>query len=104
MFCGSTKRLLCIYGYLRISPRNILFNNNILSNTNKIAIVSVAIIASLAVILGSIVQDNTTKAAELDANCKEKLEGNGYAIIQEQNQIREIMESRDSKGNPDLIC
>ena len=29
---------------------------------------------------------------------------NGYAIIQEQNEIREFMESKGSKGNPDLIA
>jgi hypothetical protein len=45
-----------------------------------------------------------TEHGILLTNCKEKLEGNGYAIIQEQNEIREFMESKGSKGNPDLIA
>jgi hypothetical protein len=35
--------------------------------------------------------------------CQEKLKSNGYTIIVEQNEIRKFMESRGSKGNPDLI-
>jgi hypothetical protein len=34
---------------------------------NKIAIVSVAVLVSFAVILGSVAQGNTARAAELDA-------------------------------------
>jgi hypothetical protein len=35
--------------------------------------------------------------------CQKKLESNGYTVIVEQNEIRKFMESRGSKGNPDLI-
>jgi hypothetical protein len=33
----------------------------------------------------------------------QKKESNGYTVVVEQNEIRKFMESRGSKGNPDLI-
>jgi hypothetical protein len=50
-------------------------------------------------------QHNTrTTQGQLLTRCKDKLNDNGYAIIQEQNEIRKFMESKGSKGNPDLIA
>jgi hypothetical protein len=35
--------------------------------------------------------------------CQQKLESDGYRVVIEQNEIRKFMESKGSKGNPDLI-
>jgi hypothetical protein len=35
--------------------------------------------------------------------CQQRLESEGYTVVVEQNEIRKFMESRGSKGNPDLI-
>ena len=50
-------------------------------------------------------QHNTgTIHGQLLTKCKEKLKDNGYTVIEEQNEIRKIIESKGSKGNPDLIA
>jgi hypothetical protein len=41
---------------------------------------------------------------DLLSKCKKRLENEGYNVIAEQNQIRKFVESRGSKGNPDLIA
>lgn len=46
----------------------------------------------------------STTHGQLLTRCKEKLEGNRYTIIQEQNEVRKFMESKGSQGNPDLIA
>lgn len=50
-------------------------------------------------------QHNTgTIHEQLLTKCKEKLKDNGYTVIEEQNEIRKLIESKGSKGKPDLIA
>ena len=46
---------------------------------------------------------NTTHG-DLLSKCKKRLENEGYSVIAEQNEIRKFVESRGSKGNPDLVA
>jgi hypothetical protein len=45
-----------------------------------------------------------TVHGKLISKCKKKLIADGYNIIDEQNRIRQFIESKGSKGNPDLVA
>ena len=53
---------------------------------------------------GGLQHPTDTEHGGLLAKCKEKLEVEGYNVISEQNEIRRIVQSKGSKGNPDLIA
>lgn len=36
--------------------------------------------------------------------CRSKLQGEGYNVVWEQNEIRKVIEGLGSKGNPDLLA
>lgn len=45
-----------------------------------------------------------TVHGKLITKCKDKLKLDGYDVIEDQNTIRKFIESKGSKGNPDLVA
>jgi len=46
----------------------------------------------------------TTPHGNLLTKCKKRLRNRGYTMLSKQNEIRKFMESKGSKGSPDLVA